>query len=74
MRRHLARRMLVVVSLLLLLLANVGGVGAQDPVTITWWTLASSESPEPAIRAVVEAFEAEHPHIKVDVTIMAESA
>ena len=74
MRLDIIRRMLVVVSLLLLLLASVGGVGAQDPVTITWWTLASAESPEPAIRAVVEAFEAEHPNIKIDVTIMAESA
>ena len=74
MRLQIGKRMFVVVSLLLLLLASVGGVGAQDPVTITWWTLASAESPEPAIRAVVEAFEAEHPHIKIDVTIMAESA
>ena len=71
---HLIGRKILVVSLLMLLLASIGGVGAQDPVTITWWTLASAESPEPAIRAVVEAFEAEHPNIKIDVTIMAESA
>ncbi len=71
---HLISRKILVVSLLMLLLASIGGVGAQDPVTITWWTLASAESPEPAIRAVVEAFEAEHPNIKIDVTIMAESA
>ncbi len=68
------KKLIVVASLLLLLLLSIGGVGAQDPVTITWWTLASAESPEPAIRAVVEAFEAEHPNIKIDVTIMAESA
>lgn len=74
MRLDIAKRMLVAGSLLLLLIASVGGVGAQEPVTITWWTLASAESPEPAIRAVIEAFEAEHPDIKVDVTIMAESA
>ncbi|MDE2748382.1 MAG: sugar ABC transporter substrate-binding protein [Chloroflexota bacterium] len=74
MKHLIGRRALVLVSLLLLLLGSVGGAGAQDPVTITWWTLASAESPEPAIRAVVEAFEAEHPNIKVDVTIMAESA
>jgi len=74
MKHLIGRRMLVVVSLLLLLLASIGGATAQDPVTITWWTLASAESPEPAIRAVVEAFEAEHPNIKIDVTIMAESA
>ena len=74
MKHLIGRKMLVLVSLLLLLLASIGGVGAQDPVTITWWTLASAESPEPAIRAVVEAFEAEHPNIKIDVTIMAESA
>ncbi|MCY3779395.1 MAG: sugar ABC transporter substrate-binding protein [Chloroflexi bacterium] len=74
MKPLIGRRMLIFVSLLALLLASIGGVGAQDPVTITWWTLASAESPEPAIRAVVEAFEAEHPNIKVDVTIMTESA
>jgi len=74
MKHLVGKRILVVASLLLLLLAGIGGAAAQDPVTITWWTLASAESPEPAIRAVVEAFEAEHPNIKVDVTIMAESA
>ena len=74
MKQRVGKRMLIVVSLLMLLLASIGGATAQDPVTITWWTLASAESPEPAIRAVVEAFEAEHPNIKVDVTIMAESA
>ncbi len=74
MNESIVRRVLVVISLLLLLLVSVGGAIAQEPVTITWWTLASAESPEPAIRAVVEAFEAEHPNIKIDVTIMAESA
>ena len=74
MMHRIAKKVLALASLLALLLLCIGGVSAQDPVTITWWTLASAESPEPAIRAVVEAFEAEHPNIKVDVTIMAESA
>ncbi len=68
------RKTMTLISVLLLLIVSIGGAAAQDPVTITWWTLASAESPEPAIRAVVEAFEAEHPNIKIDVTIMAESA
>ena len=74
MNNAFSKKALTLASLLLLLLGSLGAVAAQDPVTITWWTLASAESPEPAIRAVVEAFEAEHPDIKVDVTIMAESA
>ncbi len=74
MKQVVFKRILLVVSLLLLLTVSIGGAAAQDPVTITWWTLASAESPEPAIRAVIEAFEAEHPNIKIDVTIMAESA
>ncbi len=74
MKQVVFKRILLVVSLLLLLIVSIGGTAAQDPVTITWWTLASAESPEPAIRAVIEAFEAEHPNIKIDVTIMAESA
>ncbi len=74
MKKQFDRKLLTLVSLLLLLLGSIGGVAAQEPVTITWWTLASAESPEPAIRAVIEAFEAEHPNIKIDVTIMAESA
>ncbi|MDE2819505.1 MAG: sugar ABC transporter substrate-binding protein [Chloroflexota bacterium] len=74
MKYRFTKKAVLLVTLLLLLLASVGGAAAQDPVTITWWTLASAESPEPAIRAVVEAFEAEHPDIKIDVTIMAESA
>lgn len=74
MNNAFTKKVLTLASLLLLLLGSLGAVAAQDPVTITWWTLASAESPEPAIRAVVEAFEAEHPDIKVDVTIMAESA
>ncbi len=68
------RKAITLISVLLLLIVSIGGAAAQEPVTITWWTLASAESPEPAIRAVVEAFEAEHPNIKIDVTIMAESA
>ena len=68
------RKAITLISVMLLLIVSIGGAAAQDPVTITWWTLASAESPEPAIRAVVEAFEAEHPNIKIDVTIMAESA
>ncbi len=74
MNYRIFRKTLIPLSLLLLLLFSLGAAAAQDPVTINWWTLASAESPEPAIRAVVEAFEAEHPDIKVDVTILADSA
>ena len=57
----------------MLLLASIGAT-AQDTVTLTWWTTSGRDSPEPAIRNVIAAFEAEHPNIKVDVSIMAEGA
>lgn len=47
---------------------------AQDTVTIEWWTFAGNEQPEPATRSLIEKFEAEHPNIKVNVTILPESA
>ena len=72
--KHLVGKRILVVASLLLLLMSFGGVSAQDTVTLTWWTTSGRDSPEPAIRNVIAAFEAEHPNIKVDVSIMAEGA
>jgi ABC-type glycerol-3-phosphate transport system substrate-binding protein len=71
MKQLVCKKILIVASLLLLLLTSIGGVGAQDTVTLEWWTTSGRDSPEPAIRNLVAAFEAEHPNIKVDVSIMA---
>ncbi len=68
------RKALTLFSVFLMLIMSLGGAAAQDPVTIEWWTTAGLDTPEPAIHALIEAFEAEHPNIKVDVSIMAESA
>ncbi|MCY3781162.1 MAG: extracellular solute-binding protein, partial [Chloroflexi bacterium] len=68
------KKALTLASLLVLLLCGMGGAAAQDTVTLTWWTTSGRDSPEPAIRNVIAAFEAEHPNIKVDVSIMAEGA
>ena len=46
---------------------------AQDTVTIEWWNIAGNEMPEEASMAIVEAFEAAHPDIKVNLTILPES-
>ena len=74
MKYSICRKLLTLVGLLLLVLVSIGGVAAQDTVTLEWWTTAGRDSPEPAIRNLVAAFEAEHPNIKVDVSILAEGA
>jgi multiple sugar transport system substrate-binding protein len=68
------RKMLAFVSTVLLLVLSISGVAAQDVVTINWWNIAGNEMPEDASRAIAEAFEAEHPNIKVNLTILPESA
>mgnify|MGYP005849703795 CR=1 FL=1 len=65
-------------SLALLLVLLLGALGsssvtAQGVVTIEWWSVASEEYSEEAQRGLVEAFEAEHPNIKVNLTILPES-
>ena len=44
-----------------------------EPVTIEWWTVPSEEYSEEAQRKMAEAFEASHPNIKVNVTVLPES-
>ncbi|MCP4167726.1 MAG: sugar ABC transporter substrate-binding protein [Chloroflexi bacterium] len=46
----------------------------EEPVTIEWWTVASEEYSEEAQSGLVAQFEAEHPHIKIDMTILPDSA
>lgn len=48
-------------------------VPVEEPVTIEWWTVPSEEYSEEAQRKMVEAFEATHPHIKVNITVLPES-
>jgi multiple sugar transport system substrate-binding protein len=43
---------------------------AQEPVTIEWWTVASEDFDEAVQRALVEQFNAEHPNIKVNMTLL----
>ncbi len=43
------------------------------PVTIEWWTVNSEEYTEQVQRDMAKAFEAEHPNIKVNVTVLPES-
>lgn len=46
---------------------------AKEPVTITWWTVPSEEYSEEAQRKMVDAFQATHPNIKVEITVLPES-
>ncbi len=43
---------------------------APEPVTIEWWTVNSEEYSEQVQRDMAKAFEAEHPNIKVNVTVL----
>lgn len=45
-------------------------VMAQEPVTIEWWTVASEEFDEAVQRALVDQFNAEHPEIQVNMTLL----
>jgi multiple sugar transport system substrate-binding protein len=45
---------------------------AAEPVTIEWWTVNSEEYTEQVQRDMAKAFEAEHPNIKVNVTVLPE--
>lgn len=45
----------------------------KEPVTIEWWTVNSEEYTEQNQRNLVNAFQVEHPHIKVNLTVLPES-
>ena len=46
---------------------------AAEPVTIEWWTVSSEEYTEEVQRAMAKEFEASHPNIKVNVTVLPSS-
>ena len=46
---------------------------AAEPVTVEWWTVSSEEYTEEAQRAMAQEFEASHPNIKVNVTVLPSS-
>jgi multiple sugar transport system substrate-binding protein len=70
-----SRRFIPVCMVAVLIITSIGlsGVAAQDTVTIEWWSVSSEEYSEEVQRALVDAFEAEHPNIKVNLTILPES-
>jgi multiple sugar transport system substrate-binding protein len=59
----------VLIVILLLILTSISAV-AQEPVTIEWWTVASEEFDEEVQRALVDKFNAEHPDIQVNMTLL----
>ncbi|MDM8527322.1 extracellular solute-binding protein [Anaerolineales bacterium HSG24] len=46
---------------------------SAEVVTLEWWTVDSEEYSEQVQREMVKQFEAEHPHIKVNMTVLSES-
>lgn len=67
-------KIISLVLLALLMLIPFGTVTlAQDVVTIEWWTVNSEEYSEEAQRALADQFNAEHPNIHVNITVLPES-
>lgn len=65
---HLRSKLFVLVAVLLLALAVVGGAGAQEQTTIRVMTFFAYDNPE-VEQAVVDAFEAAHPDINVEIEL-----
>lgn len=63
-------RLSLVVLLFAMLLTTSLVATAQDVVTIEWWTVASEEFDEQVQRELVEQFNAEHPNIQVNMTLL----
>jgi multiple sugar transport system substrate-binding protein len=60
---------IALLSVFLLVFTSLSVV-AQGPVTIEWWTVASEEFNEEVQRALVDQFNAEHPDIQVNMTLL----
>jgi raffinose/stachyose/melibiose transport system substrate-binding protein len=46
-------------------------VRAQDPVTITWWHIATDEPGSNNWQAIADAYTAAHPNVTIEITILA---
>ena len=63
----------LIVLALIVMIPTGSMVLGQDTVTLEWWSVAGNELPQEAQEAIVDAFEAEHPNIEVNLTILPES-
>lgn len=73
MQRVSIRGMLALLVLIAMVLPQVATLAQGDIVTIEWWTVNSEEYSEEAQRGLAAQFEAEHPNIRVNVTVLPES-
>ncbi|MBL8131847.1 MAG: extracellular solute-binding protein [Anaerolineae bacterium] len=63
------QRLMVLMAAVLLLALSVGAVGAQDPVTIEWWTIYTTPPELPALAETLAAeFMAMHPEVTIEIT------
>ena len=71
------KTVLLLLCVLMLVLPTVlfagGQQEAEDVVTLKWWTINSEEYTAEVQNALARQFEAEHPNIKVDVTVLPSS-
>ena len=60
-------RMSTLLLVVALAMCGVGPVGAQEPITITWWTEAGGGMPTNLQEALIEPFEAANPGVKLQI-------
>jgi multiple sugar transport system substrate-binding protein len=71
--QRVSTRWIALLVLVALILPNVITLAQDDVVTIEWWTVNSEEYSEEAQRGLAAQFEAAHPNIRVNVTVLPES-
>jgi ABC-type glycerol-3-phosphate transport system substrate-binding protein len=64
---HLRRLLLFTIAAVILSL-TFGTVTAQEPITLNLWTFLA----DGVLQATVEAFQAQHPHITIQLTVVPE--
>jgi raffinose/stachyose/melibiose transport system substrate-binding protein len=69
------RKLSIILALTAALLAlSIGGVSAQDQVTINWWHISTEESQAAYWQSLADAFTAEHPNVTIEITILENAA
>ena len=68
------KRSVYVFMLALLLALSVSVVSGQDPVTIDWWHISTNEPEAAYWQSLADQFEAENPHVNIEITILENEA
>ncbi len=72
MRTH--KRLLLLVISVALFAMSLGGVAAQDAVTIHWWHISTGDPGLSYFQGLADAYTAEHPNVTFDITVLENEA